>query len=62
MIDLNDVDGPLCEIKYMAEIAAELTDNLDSNEATPGFFQISLSEGNLACRHLFSASHKQKWR
>jgi hypothetical protein len=37
-----DVSGPLYEIKYMAEIAAKLSDSLDSNEAKPGFFQISL--------------------
>jgi hypothetical protein len=46
MIELNDVDGPLQDIKYMAEIAAELSDNLDSNHSRPGFFEISLSEGN----------------
>jgi hypothetical protein len=46
MIDLNDVDVPLQDIKYMAEIAAELSDNLDSNKSRPGFFEISLSEGN----------------
>jgi hypothetical protein len=28
MIELNDVDGPLQDIKYMAEVAAELADKL----------------------------------
>jgi len=46
MIDLNDVDGPLQDIKYMAEVAAELVDNLDSNDARSGFFEISIQEGN----------------
>jgi hypothetical protein len=46
MIDLTDVDGQLQDIKYMAEIAAELSDNLDANGAQPGFFQIRVSEGN----------------
>ena len=45
-LSLNDVDGPLQDLKYMAEIAAELSDNLDSNEARPGFFEIDLSQGN----------------
>ena len=35
MIDLNDVDGPLQDIKYMAEIAAELIVNLDGINAPP---------------------------
>jgi hypothetical protein len=46
MIDLNDVDGPLQDIKYMVEVAAELIDDLDSNEARPGFFEISREKGN----------------
>jgi hypothetical protein len=46
MIDLNDVDGPLQDLKYMAEFAAELSSSLDSNEARPGFFEIDLSQGN----------------
>lgn len=46
MIDLNDVDGPLQDIKYMAEVAAELIVNLDGIDAPPGFFSISTSEGN----------------
>jgi coenzyme F420-reducing hydrogenase delta subunit len=46
MIELNDVDGPLQDIKYMAEVAAELSDNLDSNNSRAGFFEISTSEGN----------------
>jgi|GEM_PF-5668700 len=46
LIDINNVDGQLQDIKYMAEIAAELSDNLDSNHSRPGFFEISLSEGN----------------
>ena len=45
-LSLNDVDGPLQDLKYMAEIAAELSDILDSNEARPGFFEIDLSQGN----------------
>jgi hypothetical protein len=45
-LSLNDVDSPLQDLKYMAEIAAELSDNLDSNEARPGFFEIDLSQGN----------------
>jgi hypothetical protein len=40
MLNLDDVDGPLQDIKYMAEIAAELIDNLDANGAQSGFFQI----------------------
>jgi hypothetical protein len=46
MINLNDVDGPLQNIKYMAEVAADLVDNLDSNDARSGFFEISKKEGN----------------
>ena len=46
MIELNDVDGPLQEIMYMAEIAAELSDELDSNESRPRFFEISHEKGN----------------
>ena len=46
MIELNDVDGPLQDICYMAQIAAELTDQLDANDARPGFFEISRQEGN----------------
>jgi hypothetical protein len=46
MIDLNDVDVPLQEIKYMAAVAADLVDNLDSNGARSGFFEISKEEGN----------------
>jgi hypothetical protein len=46
MIKLNDVDGPLQDIKYMAEFAAELVVNLDGNNAPPGFFSISIDEGN----------------
>ena len=46
MIDLNDVDAPLQEIKYMAEVAADLVDNLDSNAARSGVFEISEEEGN----------------
>jgi hypothetical protein len=46
MIDLNDVDGPLQDLKYMAEFAAQLSSGLDSNEARPGFFEIELSQGN----------------
>jgi hypothetical protein len=41
VIDINDVDGPLQDIKYMVEIAAELTDDLETNDARPGFFEIS---------------------
>jgi hypothetical protein len=39
VIELNDVDGPLQDICHMAEIAAELTSRLDSNDARPGFFE-----------------------
>lgn len=46
MIELNDIDGPLQDIKYMAEIASELACNLDGNDAPPGFFSIRISEGN----------------
>jgi hypothetical protein len=46
MIDLDDVDVPLQEIKYMAAVAADLVDNLDSNAARSGFFEISEEEGN----------------
>jgi hypothetical protein len=46
MIDPNKIDGPLYELKYMAEIAAELSDNFSSDGAQPGFFQIGQSEGN----------------
>jgi hypothetical protein len=55
MIELNDVDGPLQDIKYMAEIAAELIVNLDGINAPPGQFSISTSEGNrlaFACNDL----------
>jgi hypothetical protein len=40
MMDLNDVDGPLQDIKYMAEIASDLSDNFSTDGAQPGFFQI----------------------
>ena len=33
MIGLNDVDGPLQDIKYMAEIASELADVLSRDGA-----------------------------
>jgi hypothetical protein len=46
MIDRNEIDGPLYDIKYMAETAAELSDNFSSDGAQPGFFQIGLDEGN----------------
>jgi hypothetical protein len=46
MIDLNDVDSALHDIKYMADFAAELAGNLDATGAQPGNFQISMSEGN----------------
>jgi hypothetical protein len=46
MIELNDVDGPLQDLKYMAEFAAELTSGLDSHDARPGFFEIGHSQGN----------------
>jgi hypothetical protein len=46
VIELNDVDRPLQDIKYMAEIAAELVNDLDSNDARAGFFQISHAAGN----------------
>jgi hypothetical protein len=45
-IDLNDVDNQLQDIKYMVEIAAEMTSNLDAEGAQPGYFQISMDEGN----------------
>ena len=45
-LSLNDVDGPLQDLKYMAEIAAELSDNLDASQARDGFFEIDLSQGN----------------
>jgi hypothetical protein len=46
VIELNDVDGPLQDIMYMAEIAAELSSKLDANDARPGFFELSRQEGN----------------
>ncbi len=46
MIELNDVDGRLQDICYMAEIAAELTSQLRSDDARPGFFEISSQDGN----------------
>jgi hypothetical protein len=46
MITMNDVDGPLQDIKYMAEFAAELIVNLDGINALPGQFSISTEEGN----------------
>ena len=46
MIDVNKVDEALYEIKYMAETAAELSDNFCSDGAQPGFFQIRVGEGN----------------
>jgi hypothetical protein len=45
-IDPNDVDGPLQDLKHMAEFASELSSGLDGNKARPGFFEIELSEGN----------------
>lgn len=45
-LSLDDVDGPLQDLKYMAEIAAELVSDLDGNQARPGFFEIDLSQGN----------------
>jgi hypothetical protein len=47
MIDVNDIDGPLQEIKHMAEFAAGLAaEGLNANDAMPGYFQIPTSEGN----------------
>ena len=46
MIELNDVDGPLQDIKYMAEVAAELADKLSREGARVGFFQIQVAQGN----------------
>jgi len=46
MIDPDKVDNPLCEIKYMAEMAAELSDNFSADGAQPGFFQIGVGEAN----------------
>jgi hypothetical protein len=46
MIALNDVDGPLQDIKYMAEIAAELADKLAKEGAQVGFLQIQVDQGN----------------
>jgi hypothetical protein len=47
MIGLNDVDGPLQDIKYMAEVAAELADKLSREGAQVGFFfQIQVAQGN----------------
>ena len=46
MIDLNDVDGPLQDIKYMAEIASDLSDNFSTDGAQPGFFQIQVTTGS----------------
>jgi hypothetical protein len=40
MIKLDDVDGPLSDIKSMVEIAAELTDEFCTDGAQPGNFQI----------------------
>jgi hypothetical protein len=45
-IDLNDVSCALYDIKYMAEIASDLVDNLDAEGMPPDRFQISDSEGN----------------
>jgi hypothetical protein len=46
MIDVNAIASALNDIKYMAEIAAETSDSLSSAGAQPGFFQISVSDGN----------------
>ena len=46
MIALNDVDGPLQDIKYMAEVAAELADKLSREGAQVGFFQIQVAQGS----------------
>jgi hypothetical protein len=46
MIGLNDVDGPLQDIKYMAEIASELADELSRDGAQVGFFQIQVDRAN----------------
>ena len=45
-LKIDDVDGPLQDIKYMAEFAAQLCSSLDSNDARSGFFEIDLSKGN----------------
>jgi hypothetical protein len=44
--ELNDIDGPLQDIKYMAEVAAELVDKLAREGAQVGFFQIQVDQGN----------------
>jgi hypothetical protein len=44
--ELNDIDGPLQDIKYMAEVAAELADKLSGEGAQVGFFQIQVDQGN----------------
>jgi hypothetical protein len=46
MIELNDVDGPLQDIRYMAEVAAELVDKLAKEGTQVGFFQIQVNHGN----------------
>jgi hypothetical protein len=46
MIELNDVDGPLQDIKYMVEVAVELTDKLSRVGAQPGYFQIQIDQGD----------------
>jgi hypothetical protein len=43
---LRALDGPLQDIKYMAEVAAELADQLSREGAQVGFFQIQVTQGN----------------
>jgi len=46
-VKIDDVSGPLQEIRHMADFAADLAANgLDANEAQPGYFQIPRKEGN----------------
>jgi hypothetical protein len=49
-VEIDDVSGPLQEIRHMADFAAGLAaDGLDANEAQPGYYQIPRKEGNQTC-------------
>ena len=43
---LNQIDGQLHELECMTEFASGLAEDLDGNEAKPGFFQIEMSKGD----------------
>lgn len=46
---LNEIDGQLQDIKYMAEFAAELSGEMDGNGAKEGYFHIPRDQGNRLC-------------